>query len=50
MRHDFPDLVRRCYQANKLWPNSYFAGSVGRALLSVLRQYRYKQRSIARIS
>ncbi|MEV0232435.1 transposase [Nonomuraea sp. NPDC050786] len=25
--------------ANKLWPGSYFAGSVGGAPLSALRQY-----------
>jgi putative transposase len=39
MRHEFPDLVRHYYRANKLWSGSYFAGSVGGAPLTVLRQY-----------
>jgi putative transposase len=39
MRQEFPDLVRHYYQANKLWSGSYFAGSVGGAPLTVLRQY-----------
>lgn len=39
MRQEFPDLVRHYYRANKLWSGSYFAGSVGGAPLSVLRQY-----------
>ena len=39
MRQEFPDLVRHYYQANKLWSGSYFAGSAGRAPLSVVRQY-----------
>ena len=39
MRQEFPDLVRHYYRANKLWSASYFAGSVGGAPLTVLRQY-----------
>jgi REP element-mobilizing transposase RayT len=33
------DLARHYWRANKLWSASYFAGSVGGAPLSVLRQY-----------
>ncbi|SDI61598.1 putative transposase [Sinosporangium album] len=39
MRQEFPELARHCYRANKLWSGSYFAGSVGGAPLTVLRQY-----------
>jgi putative transposase len=39
MRQEFPDLVRHYYRANKLWSGSYFAGSVGGAPLSIVRQY-----------
>ncbi|MGN9890078.1 transposase [Micromonospora sp. L31] len=39
MRHEFPDLVRHYYRANKLWSASDFAGSPGGAPLTVLRQY-----------
>jgi REP-associated tyrosine transposase len=39
MRQEFPDLARHYYRANRLWSGSYFAGSVGGARLSVLRQY-----------
>ncbi len=39
MRQEFPDLRRHYYRANKLWSGSYFAGSVGGAPLTVLRQY-----------
>ena len=39
MRQEFPDLRRHYYRANKLWSGSYFAGSVGGAPLSVVRQY-----------
>src|SRR4051794_6433829 len=39
MRQEFPDLVRHYYRANKLWSGSYFAGSVGGAPLSVVKQY-----------
>lgn len=39
MRQEFPDLVQHYWRANKLWAGSYFAGSVGGAPISVLRQY-----------
>jgi putative transposase len=39
MRQDFPELAQHYYRASKLWSGSYFAGSVGGAPLSVLRQY-----------
>ncbi|WP_442933981.1 IS200/IS605 family transposase [Micromonospora sp. CPCC 206171] len=39
IRHEFPDLVRHYDRANKRWSASYFAGSVGGAPLTVLRQY-----------
>jgi REP-associated tyrosine transposase len=48
MRQEFPDLVRHYHRANKhgLSPpragdgsESYFAGSVGGAPLSIVRQY-----------
>jgi putative transposase len=39
MRQEFPDLRRHYWHANRLWSASYFAGSVGGAPISVLRQY-----------
>lgn len=39
LRQEFPDLVRHYWRANRLWSGSYFAGSVGGAPLSVLKQY-----------
>jgi len=39
MRHEFPDLARHYWQANRLWSASYFAGSAGGAPIPVLRQY-----------
>lgn len=39
MRQEFPELAAHYYRANKLWSGSYFAGSVGGAPISVLRQY-----------
>lgn len=39
LRTEFPELARHYYRANKLWSGSYFAGSVGGAPISVLRQY-----------
>jgi putative transposase len=39
LRQEFPDLVPHYYQTNKLWSGSYFAGSVGGAPLSAVRQY-----------
>ena len=38
MRRDHPELGRRSWRGH-LWSPSYFAGSVGGAPLSVLRQY-----------
>jgi putative transposase len=39
MRQEFPDLGRHYWRAQRLWSGSYFAGSVGGAPISVLRQY-----------
>ncbi|MFG2076825.1 IS200/IS605 family transposase [Nonomuraea maritima] len=39
MRQEFPGLAQHYYRANKLWSGSYFAGSVGGAPISILRQY-----------
>lgn len=39
MRRDFPGLERHYWRAKRLWSGSYFAGSVGGAPISVLRQY-----------
>lgn len=39
MRQEFPDLVRHYWRAQRLWSGSYFAGSVGGAPISILRQY-----------
>jgi putative transposase len=39
MRQEFPDPARHYWRANRLWSGSYFAGSVGGAPISVLRQY-----------
>ena len=39
LSQEFPDLARHYWRANRLWSGSHFAGSVGRAPISVLRQY-----------
>lgn len=39
MRQKYPDLAHDYYRANRLWSGSYFAGSVGGAPLTVLRQH-----------
>lgn len=39
LRQEFPDLVQHYWRAQRLWSGSYFAGSVGGAPLSVVRQY-----------
>jgi putative transposase len=39
MRQEFPALRSHYWRANRLWSGSYFAGSVGGAPISVLRQY-----------
>ncbi|SCG70113.1 IS200/IS605 family transposase [Micromonospora inositola] len=38
LRQQFPDLVRHYYRANRPWSGSHFAGSLGGAPLTVLRQ------------
>jgi putative transposase len=43
LRAEFPDLRRHYWQANRLRSGSYFAGSVGGAPISVLRQYTEQQ-------
>ena len=43
LRQEFPDLVRHYYRANKLWSGSYFAGPVGGAPLSLIKQYIERQ-------
>ena len=39
LRQEFPELAQHYWRANKLWSASYFAGSVGGAPLSALKQY-----------
>ena len=39
LRQEFPDLVKHYWRAQRLWSGSYFAGSVGGAPLSILKQY-----------
>lgn len=39
LRQEFPELVRHYWRAQRLWSGSYFAGSVGGAPLSVVKQY-----------
>jgi putative transposase len=39
LRQEFPDLVRHYWRAQRLWSGSYFAGSVGGAPLSIVRQH-----------
>ena len=39
LRQEFPELRRHYWKANRLWSGSYFAGSVGGAPITVLRQY-----------
>ncbi|MER5361975.1 IS200/IS605 family transposase [Streptomyces sp. NPDC002785] len=39
LRREFPDLVRHYWRAQRLWSGSYFAGSVGGAPLSIVKQY-----------
>lgn len=39
MRQEFPELTRHYWRAKRLWSGSYFAGSVGAATISILRQY-----------
>jgi putative transposase len=39
IRQEFPDLRPHYWRANRLWSGSYFAGSVGGAPASVVRQH-----------
>lgn len=39
LRQEYPELVRHYWRAQRLWSGSYFAGSVGGAPLSVVKQY-----------
>ncbi|WP_327710333.1 IS200/IS605 family transposase [Streptomyces sp. NBC_00464] len=39
LRQEHPELVRHYWRAQRLWSGSYFAGSVGGAPLSIVRQY-----------
>ncbi|MFC9623645.1 IS200/IS605 family transposase [Streptomyces sp. NPDC056930] len=39
LRQEYPELVRHYWRAQRLWSGSYFAGSVGGAPLSTVRQY-----------
>ncbi|WP_405575541.1 IS200/IS605 family transposase [Streptomyces sp. NBC_01167] len=39
LRQEYPELVRHYWRAQRLWSGSYFAGSVGGAPLSVVRQH-----------
>lgn len=39
MRREFPELEQHYWRAKRLWSGSYFAGSVGGAPISVLKQY-----------
>ena len=43
LRQEFPDLRQHCWQARRLRSGAYFAGSAGRAPISVLRQYTEQQ-------
>ena len=39
LRQEYPELVRHYWRAQRLWSGSYFAGSVGGAPPSIVRQY-----------
>jgi putative transposase len=39
LRQEYPELVRHYWRARRLWSGSYFAGSVGGAPLSIVKQY-----------
>lgn len=43
LRQEYPELVRHYWQAQRLWSGSYFAGSVGGAPLSIVKQYIQQQ-------
>jgi putative transposase len=50
LRQEFPDLRRHYWRAKRLWSGSYFAGSVGGARISALRQYIEQQERLARLA
>jgi putative transposase len=39
LRQEFPELRRHYWRATRLWSGSFFAGSVGGAPITVLREY-----------
>ena len=39
LRQEYPELVRHYWRAQRLWSGSYFAGPVGGAPLSIVKQY-----------
>ncbi|MBO0653979.1 IS200/IS605 family transposase [Streptomyces triculaminicus] len=39
LSQEYPELVRHYWRAQRLWSGSHFAGSVGGAPLSIVRQY-----------
>jgi putative transposase len=39
LRQEYPELVKHYWRTQRLWSGSYFAGSVGGAPLSIVRQY-----------
>ncbi|WP_330280732.1 IS200/IS605 family transposase [Streptomyces sp. NBC_00056] len=43
LRQEFPDLVRHYWRGNKLWSGSCFAGTVGGAPLTSIKQYSEQQ-------
>ncbi|WP_406383219.1 IS200/IS605 family transposase [Streptomyces sp. NBC_01618] len=43
LRQEYPELVRHYWRAQRLWSGSCFAGSVGGAPLSSVRQYTEQQ-------
>lgn len=44
LKQRHPELIKPAYQKNALWSPSYYAGSVGGAPISVVRQYVEQQR------
>ena len=45
LKQHHPELIKPAYLKNTLWSPSYFAGSVGGAPLSVLKQYIEQQKT-----
>ena len=39
LRQEYPELVRHYWRAQRLWSGSYFAGTVGGAPRSIVKQY-----------